>query len=104
MKSYLLLGIITTLCGLILLIFPPKKRNAIYGFRSKRSFNSQESWDFANRYSAKLMIGLGLISTAIGAVTFMLSWSKWIPMIAGTLLLFVVFVLTEERLRKKRFR
>lgn len=40
----------------VLRLFPPRKINGLYGYRTKRSMQSQKKWDFAQKYSA----GLGL--------------------------------------------
>ncbi len=101
--SYLLFGSVTIIAGLALRFLPPKKRNAIYGYRSRRSFHSQESWDFAQRYSGVLAIKLGVISLAIGVTCCLLSTSVLVPLVIGTLLLIAVIPITEERLRKKRY-
>ena len=63
MYSVNIMGLILTLGGLIFLIagyiqhrFPPKKINHLYGYRTSASMKSQESWDFAQEYSAKKVI------------------------------------------------
>ena len=40
-------------------IWPPKKINMTYGYRTTRSMKSQSAWDFAQKYSAKWMTVLG---------------------------------------------
>jgi uncharacterized membrane protein len=55
----LVTGSIFTLAGLILIKFPPKKINWLYGYRTPQSMKNQEKWDFAQSYSAKEMIKLG---------------------------------------------
>ncbi|SCP96204.1 SdpI family protein [Anaerobium acetethylicum] len=40
---------------------PPKKINSFAGYRTVRSMKSQKAWDFANRYSARLMLSCGVI-------------------------------------------
>lgn len=103
MLEHLYIGLLILLMGLVLRFLPPKNRNAIYGYRSRRSFSSQESWDFANRYSGGWGIVMGLISIGIGIVTYTLGYSHLIAVIAGTILLIGVIPITEERLRKKRY-
>ncbi|RRO13974.1 SdpI family protein [Flavobacteriaceae bacterium 14752] len=53
-------GIIFVVAGLILLKNPPKEINWLYGYRSKTSMKNQKIWDFAQTYSAKVMMKLGL--------------------------------------------
>ena len=55
-------GIIFFIVGLIMNKFPPKSINSLYGYRTASSMQSQTKWDFAQKYSAKIMsfIGLGM--------------------------------------------
>ncbi|MEM7574961.1 MAG: SdpI family protein [Bacteroidota bacterium] len=54
-------GVVFALVGLYQLIWPPTKINDFYGYRTQNSRSSQERWDFAQPYSARLMIKLGLL-------------------------------------------
>ncbi|MDO5637268.1 MAG: SdpI family protein [Myroides sp.] len=58
-------GIIFIVCGLIMYIFPPKKINSLYGYRTAASMKSQAKWDFAQKYGAKVMICTGFIFVII---------------------------------------
>lgn len=60
----LMVGIVFVAVGIFMYLFPPKKINGLYGYRTSNSMESQEKWDFAQKYSAKVMalIGLGLIA------------------------------------------
>lgn len=51
---------------------PPRDINWIMGYRSTRSMKTQESWDFANRYSGKLMVRAGWITLAVSLVVMLL--------------------------------
>ena len=54
--------------GVVFWMYPPKKINEFYGYRTTRSRKSQEAWDFAQRYSAKLMTIFGLAALIVAAV------------------------------------
>jgi len=56
-----IIGFVIIIAGLIQLIFPPKKINNIYGYRTPRSMKNIEGWNFAQKLSAKLMISIGVI-------------------------------------------
>lgn len=65
--------LISTLCGVIFLItafivlrFPPKKINGLYGYRTTRSMSSQSNWDFAQRFSTIRMLEGGVLMTVLG--------------------------------------
>jgi uncharacterized membrane protein len=63
----LITGPLFVLAGIIMLKFPPREINGLYGYRTFRSMKNQERWDFAQHYSAKEMIKLGglLLLTSI---------------------------------------
>ncbi len=56
------------IAGIILLIKPPKDINSIYGFRTKTSSKSQQTWVYCNKLCAKILIVVGFVSvTAVFA-------------------------------------
>lgn len=60
-QMLLLVGIVFILAGAIMYVFPPKKINSFYGYRTASSMQSQQKWNFAQTYSAKIMMLTGLI-------------------------------------------
>jgi len=60
-QMLLLVGIVFILAGTIMYVFPPKKINSFYGYRTASSMQSQQKWNFAQTYSAKIMMLIGLI-------------------------------------------
>jgi len=68
-----LIGFILLLVGLLQVYFPPKKINHLYGYRTSSSMKNQQTWDEANRYSARYTAWTGLIILVIGiAITAVL--------------------------------
>jgi uncharacterized membrane protein len=64
-------GIVFIFVGLVEYVFPPKSRNQ-KGYRTKNSLKSQERWDFAQKYSAKMalisvscLIGISFIGSSL---------------------------------------
>ena len=95
--------------GLLLMKNPPKKINSVYGYRTRRSVRSQETWDFAHYYFGKLWLVCGLVSIPISLVPIclVLGKSEHVISVAGlivlgiqTLLLLVTILLTERALKK----
>ena len=95
--------------GLLLMKNPPKKINYVYGYRTRRSVRSQETWDFAHYYFGKLWLVCGLVSIPISLVPIclVLGKSEQVISVAGlivlgiqTLLLLVTILLTERALKK----
>jgi uncharacterized membrane protein len=102
-----LTGVIFIIAALIQIKFPPKKINSLYGYRTKNSMKSQEAWDFAQLYSAKLMLrfggGLTLISLLLNKVS--LSKPEY-EVVASTFIISSVVILMlaiVEKELKKRF-
>ena len=53
-------SIVIILVGLILIKFPPKEINFLYGYRSARARKNQENWNFAQEHSAPQMVYAGI--------------------------------------------
>lgn len=110
--TYLLVPVITTIIGLVLNRKWPSDINPVIGYRSKRSMSSQAAWDFANKYSGKVMFLTGVtelfltamaITYIIGLTGLNLESSQvavgiFLPQIV---LLFFPIALTEYRLKKR---
>ena len=55
----LLLPVLMIVIGLLWSKHPPKKINAFYGYRTQRSTQNQQTWDFAHRTFADISIWAG---------------------------------------------
>jgi uncharacterized membrane protein len=97
-------GLIFVLVGLFVLKFPPKKINSLYGYRTGSSMSSQEKWDFAQKYSARLMVKWGAVLALTGALEFVFKVTEHQGLVLGFGLLggFVILIvtLTEKALKK----
>jgi uncharacterized membrane protein len=98
-------GVLNAVVGTILLKFPPKKINRIYGYRTARSMKNQQHWDFAQRYAGREMIRQGLVMVLIGTLGF---WLPLKPVVSAFLTLPVMLILfgvlifrTETALKNK---
>ncbi|MBT4051871.1 MAG: SdpI family protein [Bacteroidetes Order II. Incertae sedis bacterium] len=60
-------GLIFWLLGKWMLKHYPSKINLMSGYRTKRSMQSQEAWDHAQFFSAKLSIRIGKVEMLLGA-------------------------------------
>ena len=65
--TYYINALILLVVGIVFRMYPPKKINGLYGYRTTRSRKSQEAWDFAQRYSAKLITMFGLAALIVAA-------------------------------------
>ena len=113
--------ILMTFCALLIpvtmLIFgklfrssPPNDINLWYGYRTRRSMASEETWDFAHRYAGKVWghLGLWTLALTVGAMLLLLGKSDDLVSWGGlavTLLqlgpMLAVFPLTERALEKR---
>jgi len=60
------------------------RRNRFYGFRLRRSFESEEDWQRINRYGARWMIIWSIILIGIGIATFFLPLRDSITVLVWT--------------------
>ena len=106
----LLVPIILVIVGLIMYKFPPKKINFFVGYRTNNSMKNDENWEFANKYSAKLLF-------ICGCILFVLSLLVHIPFYNSSedvltvlsivlcslqcVSLFICVFLTEKKLKKR---
>ncbi len=111
--TYYINALILTVGGAVFWACPPRQINEVYGYRTTRSRKSQEAWDFAQKYSAKMMTVLGLVALIVAAAAHLFRNSLCINSdylmlydICITLLLTIIVVippiiLTELELRKR---
>ncbi len=101
----LLVGVIFVIAAVVVYIFPPKKINYFYGYRTASSMKSQEAWDFSQRYSAVIMFRLGLILLGASLINLLLPMSQNVDFILGAFLIVLgcVFLIwaTENNIKKK---
>lgn len=86
-------GSITLLAGVTMKIFPPKKINSFYGYRTINSMKNQANWDFAQVFFGKLAIKIGLINICIGFIG-MIYQPKEVISIAGSLFIMIISIIT----------
>ena len=89
------------LFSIIFYFFPPKKINAIYGYRTNRTMKNETIWNFANTYFTKQFLIYSAIS--FFAALLFVSVSKnvsWQPMAIMLLSLGVSVVKTEQEINK----
>lgn len=98
-------GVVFILAGWVMLKFPSKKINSLYGYRTINSMKSQEHWDFAQNYSSKEMRRLGSLLLLSGLIGLVYQPSENIATIMGLgLLIFMVIMLmyrVEKAIKRK---
>lgn len=106
----LMIPIIMLIIGILHLMKPPKVRNWLYGYCTKRSTKSQEAWEFAQRYFGSACCCRGIVSVLL-VVIIMLCVLKSDKHIIGaigsglgvleTIIMIGAFLSTENTLKKK---
>ena len=100
-----LTGSVFFLAGLVMHLFPPKKINMLYGYRTKNSMKDQKRWDFAQDYSANKMMLYGGVFALSGIIGLVIKTDEMTGMYVGLGLMFLVVVLllysTETAINKK---
>lgn len=99
---FLVIGSIFFLIGLTFFLFPSKKMNLIYGYRSYLAKQNERNWRQAQKLSARFLLLFGGIMALIG---FVLKWQEWtnfflIEMIAIPWFIVPIFGLIEENLQR----
>jgi hypothetical protein len=103
----ILTGTFFLIVGFIMLKFPGKKINSSYGYRTFRSMENQQTWDFAQLYSAKESIKLGIILALCSIVGIWYNPNKGITIILGLILIIgpaIILITNVERAIKRKFR
>ncbi|SDM43656.1 SdpI/YhfL protein family protein [Daejeonella rubra] len=99
-------GLIFVIAGIIMIKFPPKKINSLYGYRTFSSMKSQERWDFSQRYAAKELMKFGFILTVSSLIGLVFDLRENIGVIIGLgfMLIAIIFLLIRiENAIKIRF-
>lgn len=91
--------VLPAIAGLILKLFPPKKINVWYGFRTKITAQSQKAWDYAHRICPNIMLIYGVIIIILYAVLAVINPSflrdcKYVYLIIGFVLDMVGVLIT----------
>ena len=111
--TYYINALIWTVVGVVFWTYPPKKINEFYGYRTTRSRKSQEAWDFAQRYSAKLLTIFGFAALIVAAAAhlfrnslcvnsdYLMLYDVCIILLLPIIVVLPPIVLTELELRKR---
>lgn len=93
------------LAAAVMLVFPPKKINMLYGYRSVASMKSQERWDFAQRYSTVQMVKAAVFMVAASFTGYFFPQSVLVNLIASGIITIgavcYMFISTEKELKKR---
>lgn len=81
---------------------PPKEINGIYGYRTKRSRQSEEAWEFAHIYCGKIWQTAGMIMLPFfGSSVNTTAIAGLIILTLQTLVMCITIIPVESALKKK---
>ena len=99
-----LIGSVFFIMGLIMIKFPPKTINDLYGYRSSSAMKNIEKWNFAQKYSAIKSSKSGIFFIIFSFTGLFFEKTELIHILAGILALIVIcatiFIPTEIELKK----
>lgn len=97
-------GAIFVIAALITLVFPPKKINYLYGYRTRASMKNQQIWDFSQRFSGIKMVQSGLVLIALSFLNVFLNLNESLQVSLGLSSVIIacayLFFATERAIRK----
>jgi len=103
-QMILLMGLLFAIAGGIMYVFPPKKINSLYGYRTASSMKNQQKWDFSQTYSAKLLFILGIVLMVVSFFKVVIKTSEETDVILGVALpligVITMIVVVEKALKK----
>ncbi len=99
-------GFVLIIAGWIQKKYPPGKMNLLYGYRTGSAFKSKEIWDFAQKYSSKVILRCGGILILISPVYLIVEQNvllKIVIAVAVSIIFTILPVYFTERAVKKKF-
>ncbi|WP_051364222.1 SdpI family protein [Flavobacterium limnosediminis] len=101
----LLCGTIFMIAAIVMYVFPPKKINSLYGYRTSSSMKSEERWHFAQHFSTVKMAQGSVFLLLTSFLGLLIKIEGKLLLVPGILfpLLVVFFILfsTEAALKNK---
>lgn len=107
----LMVPLVMLMMGMVHLIRPPVNRNWLYGYCTRRSTKSQESWEFAQRYFGKTcsIWGIAVCFFVCALMLLVLKKEEAIIRCVGSLIgvaegiIMISAFMATERILKKKF-
>jgi uncharacterized membrane protein len=99
-----LAGIIFSIAAMFTYVFPPKKINYLYGYRTSASMKTEERWHFAQKFSAIYLLKIGIFLVGVSLFGLFYSISLTTDTVVAVIILAAAVVLlfwrTESELGK----
>ena len=108
--NIVLIPIVMIIFGRLWIETPPEKINNSYGYRSKRSKQSPEAWEFAHRHFGNLWFRYGVVLLPVSVLAMLplrgkpadtIGWLSLVIMGVQLIVLLIPIFLTEKALKSK---
>lgn len=98
-----LIPILILVIGIIFQKHAPKEINGFIGYRTRRSMQSQEAWDYANKRMGEIWLALGVILLVVTIPLSLLLGENGVAVlvIAQTIALILSIIPVEMELKEK---
>ena len=102
MNTGILTSILLLIISILFYLFPPKKINNLYGYRTMKSMSSIENWRVSNKYSSKGLLIISIINLIIFYLLsiFVGNVDKYTYLIILIFEFAVLFYLTEKKINQ----
>ena len=103
---HFMMGPLLLVIAVLTKLFPPRKINSIYGYRTRRSMQSEDAWREANMYNSNAMIVLALLVSFFQLFAYQLFEEPTSLMLSAGFLvvgLVVMIFMTERHLKSKGY-
>jgi uncharacterized membrane protein len=102
MEKLFLPGIVILIIAILFKIFPPKKANWIYGYRTSSAMKNQETWNEANKYSANLLLLSGFVTLIAGIMCYYYPNKNSINLVATSFVVMVIITISMTEIHLKK--
>ena len=89
--------------GILFFLLKPKRINWIYGYRTRASSRSQETWNYTNKLCGKLLCAAGILVLAVYFVIYLgiealHPYWDWIVVVSLMVSLGTIILIVQRRL------
>ena len=98
-----LIPVLMLVIGIVFQKHAPKEINGFLGYRTRRSMQSQEAWDYANKRMGEIWLALGVILLVVTIPLTLLLGENGVAVlvIAQTIALILSIIPVEKELKAK---
>lgn len=100
----LIYGLIFFIFGLLLMIYPPKEINSVFGYKTANSMKNLKSWKKGQYLGGKGMLILGSVELIFGLSSFYISFVEIYSSYFGFTIMFIglllIYLYTEQKLEE----